>query len=631
MVDLYEDLYHDIYGQPDGPPTGFIPGADIDGELDQAFFDGAATSDDPSFFLPVALGGHTYAIELDEFEWSTVPPLRQPIDQSPEPGDQSLNTEGQWKVSATNWWDGAGQRYWDDPDSDRFRFLSSFGIDVWEKNTVSLLHAVEPILSSSETNLELLASDIYLYVADGTNVRFTNDPTAASPTWTTAMSPPTAPTKLATDGAYVYAACGASGIYRTTLGASSGAQFSSQPASLVAYANGRLFAAYANSLYQIQADGVAALVFTHDLAAYRWSSVVGTPGAVFAGGNVGDRNTIYSITLNDDATLGVPTYADSLAYGETLNDMCHYGPVVALGTSFGIHVATINGAEMQHGPLIKIPGGVSRFDPRGEFVWFGWRNYDTAHTGLGRLSLARFVDDLTPAYASDLMVEAQGDIDGIASLGDRRYFSVAGTGVFAERSHCVDEGEIDSGAIRFSTTERKILIGVELAHEPLTGMIEVVAIDDTGSETVVGFADGARTPNAITSGPYDNLRFIAEGAHIKLVLHCDPAAQQSPMVHRWSLRASAVPVRIDAIVLPIIMAPSVTFSGNTVSYDTLKEFLFLKDLESSRAPASLRVGQAARTVQVDQIRISPKKLGQGWNDDLSFFEGIYFVRVLTIG
>ena len=93
--------------------------------------------------LPVELNGVSYLIDTEQYRRTTVPVARQQRDNSKEPGENTLDTTGAWVRSQTDWSYGAGQLYLDKEDSDRRRFYSSHGVDVWTKGQISLLPVME--------------------------------------------------------------------------------------------------------------------------------------------------------------------------------------------------------------------------------------------------------------------------------------------------------------------------------------------------------------------------------------------------------------------------------------------------------------------------------------------------------
>jgi hypothetical protein len=89
------------------------------------------------------------------------------------------------------------------------------------------------------------------------------------------------------------------------------------------------------------------------------------------------------------------------------------------------------------GPLINTGTSVTSFSGNDRFVWFNWTNFDATSTGLGRLDLGVFISSNQPAYASDLMVTAQGTVSSVNTINGRPVFVVIGSGIYVE--HATDK------------------------------------------------------------------------------------------------------------------------------------------------------------------------------------------------
>ena len=148
--------------------------------------------------LPITIDGRSYLIDVEEYNRTTVPTLREQRDTSSEAGEQRLNTQF-WVRSQTDWSLGAGQEYFDNDDSDRRRFYTSSGIDPWTKGQVSLLPICE---DKGNTGNDVImkvftsGSTDYMYVASGTNLYFSTNFNTASPTWSTVTALGTPATHL---------------------------------------------------------------------------------------------------------------------------------------------------------------------------------------------------------------------------------------------------------------------------------------------------------------------------------------------------------------------------------------------------------------------------------------------------
>ena len=147
------------------------------------------------------------------------------------------------------------------------------------------------------------------------------------------------------------------------------------------------------------------------------SPVATGPGIVY-------RMGITSSSASNSPTaqyLSYPVQALPMPVGEWPTAMYCYLNYIFVGSNRGIRMAqTINAydpvgnaGDLKAGPLIpdisEVPSApVSAITGDDRYIYWGWNNYDNVSTGLGRLDLTTFIEDLGPAYASDLMVYGQG-------------------------------------------------------------------------------------------------------------------------------------------------------------------------------------------------------------------------------
>lgn len=610
----------------------------LSAELSSALYSGGAVaSSDVPHLLPVALNGRAYLIDPEKYERNTIPAIRQPVDQSREPSEQSLNTEGLWKRAQESWHFGAGQEWRDALDSDPQRFYTSKGIDVWDKFKLTLLKTTELKRASANTNLKVLLVGDHFYIADGQQVHWTTDPTVASPTFTSSVihagEAATTVNDITSDGARVFAALGANGVHQSTKGAATSTALSAYTAELIEYANGRLIAANNDELVEVNRDGTTTTLFNHTNDDFQWLAIEGSPSAIYAAGFVGEKSEVYGMQVAAaTGALEAPVFAMDLPDGEVISQLAYYGGVMLIGSNKGLRVADIGAKQigddisLTYGPLIEIPN-VRAFEPQGEYVWFNYDNYDGVSTGVGRVNLSRFTEPLVPAYATDLMATTQGSVLSIATFSDRRYFAVSAVGFYGETADFEPTGTINSGKIRHGTDEDKIAVTIDYRHDSLAGTVALELILDDGTE--IPAAVGS-TANSLGPGePVTVLSRAYEWTQVALTL-TRGSASTTPTFRRWTLRSLAMPYRTDEIILPIILKTSVNASdddeGQHYPYDDLlEEFNAIKALERAGI-VTYQEGQATYSVFVDRVGVRPEK----WSDGRRFFNGLVICRLLTI-
>jgi len=593
------------------------------------FYEGGQVAVDTPYYLPVSIGARSYLIDLKKYQRRTIPPIRPPQDNSNEPGEQSLNQEGLWRRSQQSFHLGAGQEYFDDADSVRQRFWTSKGVNPWRRKHLSLLNGTELKRASANTNLRVLLVGTRLYVADGSSLLFTSDPTPASPTFTDSTAGGSTITSVTTDGAKVWATVGTTGIRETVAGSTSAITLIAGTYTLVGYVNGRLIAANGNQLYEISRAGLAISIWNHPNPNFVWNVFAAAPNAAYVGGISADRTDIYSVTaLDATGALAPPVFAASLPDGETLNSIEHYSGILLLATSRGIRLAGIGqNNTIQFGPVIEIPSGVRATEGQGEYVWFAWSNYDGVSTGLGRADLSSLVSDLVPAYASDIMATAQGTVLSIASFGGRRYFAVSGAGFFGETASLVPSGTINTGKIRYGTTEKKAATSLDLRHDPLPAGASIAASVITEEDQTISIGSSI-VPTSLS--PASPLSMTVQGTEaLQVVITLNRATVLGPVLNRWTLYSRVTPVLSDEIIVPLIVHDVVRTDqgeGLDVRMNTLDHYLALKNMADTKGLQVYQEGAVAWNVYVSEVEVQPSD----WNAEDSFFNGTILVRLVTV-
>ena len=597
--------------------------------------------------LPVRLGNRKYNIAVGRLARSTVDPIRQGFDTQGQPGEQSLNQAGVWKRSRDDWNLGAGQREADTAESILRQFHTSLGIDPWTKNEIKLHKATSKTHTTSGTNLYMCVANAgteRVYIADGSAVYYSENGTS----WVnTNLTSPAggAITAMASDGFYVYVASDASSGEIQRIEGNNVSNVSSPTANTDYWAiddvdglwvaSGYLVASVGKRLTVIAQGSAPATSFDVTTSTYdqisEWKSVVTSPVGIFAAGNNGDQGRIFYINISDSTQSGLDTPAISaeLPMGETINSMCAYGGYLIVATNKGIRMAAIQGQGfLTWGSRIDITNGVDVLEPQGEFVWFSWQDYNGTNTGLGRLKLSEFTEEMVPSYASDLMATTTGGsnpIQGIASLGGIRIFSVSGSGGWREQSTYITSGTINEGRFRWGVTELKAPVSIEMRHSGL----------DTGESVAITITSDDTTTTTITSDTKDNytsgIKAISgvTGEYIVPSLTLTGPGSSTPVLHRWTVRAIPMPFVAEVIRLPIILTTQTGYENRDIYQDTWDDYSYIRSLLEDRALVTFKMGDESKTVYVAGISYEEGSISK-WSDDSGWFEGVLTVSVVTV-
>ena len=618
--------------------------------------------------LPIKLGERNYNIDLAKMGRSTIDPIRQGFDTQGTPGEQSLNQAGVWKRTRNDWQLGAGQREGDTPESGPRQYYKSTGVNPWVKNELTLLKDTNLTITDSGTNLYMAFAMVgiqeYGYVCTGSNVKPTDD------SFTTTETPISNPAGgaiigIASDGTNVYVASTAGNkVQKISALAVTGASANTDYWTLanvdgVWFANGYLLASVADRLTVLSVGtapsdnaDVASSSFNQ---VDSWETVVGTSVGIFAGGNQGGQGKIYYIGINDStAALNVPVIAAELPQGEKILSMAEYLGYVVLGTNKGFRLASITGqGYLSYGPRVNITNGVQVFEPQGEHMWFGWKDYTspfdgTTRGGLGRIGLSEWTDQLVPAYASDLMASGSGTdaaVQGVATFTrndiEIRAFSISGKGVYVEHAtNYMATGSIEEGKFRWGISELKVAASVDLRHKALADGQSIaikVESDDGNTGTVTSNTEDSLTPGiqpilTSTEGNIDGEYLIPT-----ITLNATTVTA-TPTLYRWTLRAIPMPFVAEVLSLPVILTNHVGYDKRDVYQDVYDEYSYLKALLESRTLVKFKMGAEEKTVYVAGVAYEPGSINQ-WSDAAQhhnpyeryrWVDGVLTVQLITV-
>lgn len=564
----------------------------------------------------VALAGRPYMIDwkyADEFIDQSIKLLKPQQDSSGVTSEASLNPEDFPRRGIESWHKGAGQVFFDRPDSDPSRFRSSKGVYVWERWELSPLPTTSSQTSSAATNLAVETAGAYLYEVDDQQVYWRSTIGGARTSAVIHNGEAAQSVKsIASDGYYLYAALGSNGIHRTVAGASTASHFSDLSCTLIGYEKGRLMAANGAAIYNVTAAGAApSALYTHPNTDFAWVGFASGLGVLYAAGFSGDKSLVYrTAVLADGTALAIPVIAGQLPDGEIIRSIKGYLNFVLLGTDQGVRFAIPDDAgNLTVGALIDLGVSVRCFEGQDRFVWFGWTNYDGTSTGLGRLDLSE-LNGSAPAYASDLMVTGQGTVLSVCTFADKRVFAVSGLGIYAEATTPVASATIASGLITFGFPDPKVAMFVDLRHEALAGSVATSIASDGGSFVALSTSDEeGSTSKTFTAG-----QGSADTHELRLTLTPSGFA---PVVTRLTLEANPSPGRGEFFAVPLLLteAPELA-NGSKGSMDPAAEKAALVQMEVLGQLITFQDGTGAYSVLLDDhqfLKQQYTKNRDGWN------------------
>lgn len=552
------------------------------------FFSGSSTNTLVPDIFPVAIDGRPFLVDfksgamLRGFEQR----VRDSVDQSTSPGEAAINPQGLWRRGETSWHSGAGQKYADTAESTDYRFFSSKGVDPWTKGELSLLNATKSALTSANTNLKMVVANSSVYVTDGTAVKYSTDPFAATPVWTAITGlPALTPRDIASDGQNVYVSypgtSSAEGVWKINSSrvATNLAYGTAHELGPIGFVKGHLIVAGASTssadLYYDPVGNVGADSYEHPVSTWTWVSFAAGQNAIYVAGYLGDRGAIYKITITSLGVLDQPVVALELPIGEIPQVIEGYLGAILIGTNKGVRYATTDAqANLVSGALIPTTNPVVSFTFEDRYAWYNWSNYDGTSTGLGRLDLGTLVAANTPSHASDLMATSIANVTSVVTFAKKRLFAVTGVGVFVEdTANLVTTGHVVTGTYRWGIPDRKFIAKFDLRSTPLVGsIIPSISLDSAEYVSMSSHAN-VGTSESVATGP--QTKFIE--AKMKIELN-RATATTGPTLTRWMARAYATPARSQVFRVPLIMHHRLRLRDTDYDMDVDTELTNLREL-----------------------------------------------------
>jgi hypothetical protein len=588
-----------------------------------AFYAGTGSTQLVPYVFPVALNGRAYQIDLKSGAFSRQfdDRTRSSVDQSTEPGEAAINTQGLWRRSQSSWHYGAGQTYSDTADAEQYRFKSSKGVNVWERGKCSLLPDTTLAYASANSNLYMATASDRLYGADDQALKYTTDFVAFTTVTGTAAS---AIYSLASDGFNVFFSYANGDIDQTNAGVStSSAYITGIEAGHMAYVRGRLMVAGQGAdkhkIWNITtAPGSSAnnptALFTHPNSDFNWVGFAGGQNNIYCAGYAGNKSLIYKTTIKADGTaLDIPTVAGELPLGEVVQAIDAYLGFIVIGLQNGLRFCSSDSdGNLVIGPLIETGSAVTAFTSIGKFVYFAWANYDSTSTGIGRMDISTQVSANQPVYASDLMATGQGAIVDIHEFAGAPVFTVSGLGAYRQHStNLVESGYLQSGIYRWGVPDSKFIPKWDLRTEPLKGTVAVAVTADSGASRDVGTQTTLGSLESTFNG-YEDRVFEAE-AKLTLTRSASNAAE-GPTVTRWLARAYAAPLRSQLFSVPLLLHHRMNVRGREYFFDVDDELARLRDLVENPRVVAYQENLESFSVVVEDVRWQPVDSGRTYNE-----------------
>lgn len=269
---------------------------------------------------------------------------------------------------------------------------------------------------------------------------------------------------------------------------------------VIEFTKERIVACINNAVYEISttATSLPTAVYTHPVNNFTYTSITSSGAAIYVTGYSGSQSNIQKFTLASNGTMPTLTSAITAAEmpsGELIFKIYYYLGYMLIGTSKGVRVAAVSDdGSLAYGPLVfESEQPVYDFAARDRYVWCA-TNVD-GFPGTTRIDLGSPIGTLLFPYAWDTyyngitgrLTTACAFINGTDRLAFTTNHTTTNGRVYIESdSRLVAEGYLQTGYVRYNTTENKIFKIIFPRFDSTNGGLVVRSVNSEGTEFIIG-------------------------------------------------------------------------------------------------------------------------------------------------
>jgi hypothetical protein len=623
----------------------------------------------------VAIGGMPFIYAISDarpYIRQTAPYRKEQFDNQTEPGEQSLT--GWWLRSQSSFHDGTGITFYDPaliPGEGTFQYADSKGVDVWTKGEVTLLNSstqghniTGPIASNARSNQFIRSIkwgstegillhdefDVDKIDTAGTVTHFidyntgTDDKVYAicddgtTAYWVTNDTGPSG--KLEVNKK---ALTGTSTTSPTVMFTANGITVTN---AVMEFIKERIIMCANNGVYEFTsaASSLPTAVYTHPSTSHVYTSITASGPAIYIAGYNGIQSTIQKFTLTTAGampTLSSAVVAAELPVGEIVHDIYYYLGYMAIGTSKGIRIATVNDQDgsLTYGPLmVETTQPCYDFAARENFIWCA-TGVD-GNPGVIRIDLSNELSPLRFAYANDLYYTGvtghQTTSCGFLGTTDRlayctTYASSADGYVYSQSSGALmTSGYVTTGYIRYNTLEPKNFKRLLGRGDFTYGSMTLETVDEDGIEyDVVSYDVSVPPVEVTTSQPSGSREYLA----YKFILYRDGTDNtKGPTFKGYQSKATIATPRQRVIKFPVFCYDVETDKYNVMLGYEGRAISRIQTLENIEQNGDVVTWQDLQTGESRQIVIEQITFTRQTPPDRGFsgYGGIIDILIRTV-
>jgi hypothetical protein len=281
-----------------------------------------------------------------------------------------------------------------------------------------------------------------------------------------------------------------------------------------------------NKVFEISTTATAlpTAVYTHPVDNFVYTTITSSGAAIYVAGYSGGQSNIQKFTLSSAGAMPTLTSAITAAempVGELIYRIYYYLGYMLIGTSKGVRVSAVSDdGSLAYGPLLfESEQPVYDFAARDRYVW-ATTNVDGA-PGTTRIDLGQQLGQLIFPYAWDTYYSAGSGrittacafINGTDRLAFTTNYATTDGAVYIETAtdtgRLVSSGYIQTGYIRYNTTENKLFKVLFPRFDSTNGGLNIKSVDSAGNEYDLGtFAQTALIQEVNTQYPVGPQEYV---------------------------------------------------------------------------------------------------------------------------
>lgn len=483
----------------------------------------------------------------------SIPIRKEQFDTEADPGEQSLI--GWWRRSQASFHEGAGLLYQEasETNTPSNGFYDSSGMDVFtQQGKMSLLNAMTFNAAQATGASQVSSSGCMVYSGDlvvagsGTTPTVIHNPAAQTVIdgWVSATNF----WDITTAGNLFAGLISSPGTATTwPLGVTLSAN------ARIMWAKDRVWIIDANKIWQpdltLAGGTTQNPIYTSPSTSFTYTSMAPSPGPVLFAGDDGTTGVIQSITLDTDGALptlsGATVIAEFPPWERALTIAVLAGQYVGIGSSQGFRVGRLNNDSLVYGSLLRIGTNCKAIALEDRYFL---ATFASDPGVVFRIDTGTEVTDGVFAYAKDVATTSALAFTSLSGSVNGTLRGTTSDGTYWYESTRLLTGWLQTGRIRFRTTEKKAFKYLNIESPPLEGNISVEAITSEGAT----FPLGTFTVQGVVPDEPLSLVEVPPCRFVSLKFTLAGAVDEDVQINSYTLRALPAVAPQRLITLPLL-------------------------------------------------------------------------------